>query len=157
MVQKRGLRFVAACNGPQWNLPSTCMWSSDPNQGVIYTVDHEVVTKPYKFCDFDVELVVGHEFCGERGNRGALVEEGKGPWKKNVVIINSWWFFVGGREDEHNRRQANDQTFPPPFFKTTCFGFFLNKNKNQHNYFLVHGHSSWSMLGLRLVKDPKTL
>ena len=45
----------------------------------------------------------------------------------------------------------------PPFFKTTCFGFFLNKNKNQHNYFLVHGHSSWSMLGLRLVKDPKTL
>ena len=43
--------------------------------------------------------------------------------------------------------------------------FFLNSKlsfldiylNNQHIHFLVHGHSSWSMVGLHLVRGPKAL
>ena len=33
--------------------------------------------------------------CGGRGKRGAMVEKGRRPWQKNVVIIIFWWFFDG--------------------------------------------------------------
>jgi hypothetical protein len=45
---------------------------------------------------------------GEGGKRGALVENGKGPWQRNVVITNFEGFkkkiIGGGGEDEDKRR-----------------------------------------------------
>jgi hypothetical protein len=41
-------------------------------------------------------------FAVGRGKRGTLVEKGKGPWQRNVVLIN--FNVLGGREDEDKRR-----------------------------------------------------
>ena len=39
--------------------------------------------------------------------------------------------------------------------KTALFGHIHKKNKLIH--FLVHGHCSWSIFGLHLVRGPKDL
>jgi len=41
---------------------------------------------------------------------GALVEIGKGPWQRNIVINKKNVIFVWGREDEDKQKQTNDQT-----------------------------------------------
>jgi hypothetical protein len=38
-------------------------------------------------------------------------------------------------------------------FKTVNFGQIFKNN--QHIHFLVHGHSTWSTLGLHLVRGPR--
>ena len=58
--------------------------------------------------------------------------------------------FFGG---ERRWRQENGQTFLL-FFKTAFWDIYY---KNQHNPFLMHGHSSWSTFDLHLVRDPKAL
>jgi hypothetical protein len=42
-------------------------------------------------------------FCGGRGNRGAVVEKGRGPWQRNIFVKNSNYYFWG-REVENKRR-----------------------------------------------------
>ena len=57
-------------------------------------------------------------FYGGRGKIGALVEKGKGPWQRNVVIMN----FFGGKEDEDKGRQENGQTISFFSFQNCLFG-----------------------------------
>ena len=54
------------------------------------------------------------------------------------------------RED---KQKKNDQT---PIFSKLPFLDNYNKKTSTFN-FLVHGHSSWSTTGLRLVRGPKAL
>ena len=80
-----------------------------------------------------------------------MVEKSKGTWQRSIVIIKKNW----RREDKDKRRQTkkNDQT---PIFSKLPFLDNYNKKTSTFN-FLVHGHSSWSTTGLRLVRGPKAL
>ena len=60
---------------------------------------------------------------------------------------------LGKREDEDKRRQEMMKL--ELFFKTILSEHILKKIKNQHIHFWVHDHSSWSTIGLHLVRDPK--
>ena len=42
-------------------------------------------------------------------------------------------------------------------FSQNCLFWAYIKNNNQHIHFLVHGHPSWSTVGVHLVRGPKTL
>ena len=108
-------------------------------------MDHEVVPRHCKFCDWLFNLSRDHfslhqgkyirvtmefevpkrhifkayiihwhgstGFCSGRGKRGALIQKGKGPWQRNIVIIIYKWNYFGGRENENKRRQKNGQTW----------------------------------------------
>ena len=100
------------------------------------------------FQDLHYSLTWSDGFCDGRGKRGAMVEKGKGPWHRNIIIMKFWWnFFDGGIEDDDKRRQKNGQN---------CH-FWTYIKKNQHNHFVVRGHSSWSTFNIHLVKSPKAL
>ena len=45
------------------------------------------------------------------------------------------------------------------FFQNYPYWAYMKKKskKNQHVWFLVHGHSSWSTFSLHLVRAPKAL
>ena len=116
----------------------------------VYSMDHEVVPRPCKICDwllnlswdyfglhqgqkcqsdhgsrgfqktcFRAYIIHWHgpsDFAAGVAKRGALIEKGKGPWRRNILIIKfSIEFFIGGgREVEDKRRQKNGQTWISP-------------------------------------------
>ena len=65
-------------------------------------------------------------------------------------------FFFGLFEEEKMKTREDKRLVNMEFFSLNLpfLGIF---KKNQHIHFLVHGHSSWSMFGLHLVRGPKTL
>ena len=78
----------------------------------------------------------------------------QGPMAKKLLLSKKFNdFFLRGKRrwiQEKTKYSSNSTFF---FFKTALFGQILNKN--QHMYFLVHSHSSWSTFGLHLVRGPK--
>ena len=106
-------------------------------------------SRKYLFWGLHYPLTWPNKFCGGRGKRGALVKKGKGPWPTNVVIINCCCIFLRGKR---RRRQENGQTC---FFSFQNCPFWAYIKINQHNHFLMHGRSSWSTLGLHIVRGPK--
>jgi hypothetical protein len=59
------------------------------HQGKKCESDREVRSPKDIFEGLHYPLTWSNKFCGGRGKRGGLVEKGKGPWQKNVVIMFS--------------------------------------------------------------------
>jgi hypothetical protein len=60
-------------------------------------------------------------FCGGRGESGAMVEKGKGPWQKKIVMIKFYWFFIlfylgGGEGQDKDKRMVKLDFFFLPIF-----------------------------------------
>ena len=72
-----------------------------PNTTFVYTKEKMAewpwrLTSPkYSFQGIMNALAWSNTFCGERGTRGGLVGEGKGPWQRNTLIKNIFWIFWG--------------------------------------------------------------
>ena len=73
-----------------------------------------------------------------------------------IFLFRRMFFIVTRNEGKKKKeRKSNMKNKKKKKFKTALFWTF--KKKNQHIHFLVHGHFSWSMFDLRLVKGPRTL
>ena len=109
-------------------------------RGKRYQSDHEVwgPQKTY-FKAFIIHWHGPTGFFVGRGKRDAMIEKGKGPWQRNIVIINSLMIFFG----EEKRRQKNGQIWF--FFKISLFGHIL--------YTLAHSFF-WCMI---IPLDPHSV
>jgi hypothetical protein len=48
-------------------------------------------------------------FCGGRSNKGAMIDKGKGSWKRSIVMIDLMNFYWGKRYVD-KRKQRSDQS-----------------------------------------------
>ena len=81
-----------------------------------------------------------------------MVEKSKGTWQRSIVIIKK----KIGEEKTKTREDKQKKMIKLQFFSKLPFLDNYNKKTSTFN-FLVHGHSSWSTTGLRLVRGPKAL
>jgi len=80
-------------------------------------------------------------------------DHGKKMLFKHFSMFFSWGpnvFILMRKEREKKGRWSNMK-------KSQNFLFWTYIKKNQHIHFLVHGHFSWSMLGLHIVRGPNVL
>ena len=90
--------------GPFWSTPRKTMlewlWNSRSPRDIFWGLHYP--------------LTWSNGFCGGRGKRVALVEKGKGPWQRNIVILVFWWIFFG---EEKSKEWWNLKFVKTAFFR----------------------------------------
>ena len=155
-------------------------------EGVVYIMDHEVVPRPCKICDWLLNSSWDH-FGLHQGNNVRVIMEFEVPkrhilrtrlstdmvqcvlqWerqkkrsrrKRQGPMAKKWRYDKKINEIMFWGREDEDKKRQENDQTLFCFKclFWAYLKKNQHFHFLVHGHSSWSTFGLHLVRGPKAL